>query len=163
MDMDGRNTFQVVREYERESRKLANYKIPLWLNLRCKESRLVPRVCGFKLQSGNTELSRSDGVVQNQLDTGPDCWLCVRVEQQVRVSGLLTGGLPKLPSWGTPLITDLWWGGLAHSLCSNSSQKCSVGLRSLFCIGQSCSTTTDLLINVFIDFALCTHCKFLVA
>uniref|UniRef100_A0A3P8T6V7 mRNA m(6)A methyltransferase n=1 Tax=Amphiprion percula TaxID=161767 RepID=A0A3P8T6V7_AMPPE len=39
--------------------------------------------------------------------------------------------------------TDVGPEGLALSLCSNSSQRCSIGLRSGLCVGQSSSSTPD--------------------
>jgi len=51
--------------------------------------------------------------------------------------------------------TDVGWEGLAHSLRSNSSQRCSIELRS-GPWGQSSSSTPNWLIHVFIDLALCT-------
>ena len=44
--------------------------------------------------------------------------------------------------------TDVGREGLAHSLRSNSSQRCSAGLRSGHCTGQS---STNSLIHVFMD------------
>ena len=41
--------------------------------------------------------------------------------------------------------TTVGWEGLALSLCSNSSQRCSVGLRSELCAGQSSSSTPNSL------------------
>uniref|UniRef100_A0A3B4E0Q5 Uncharacterized protein n=1 Tax=Pygocentrus nattereri TaxID=42514 RepID=A0A3B4E0Q5_PYGNA len=41
--------------------------------------------------------------------------------------------------------------GLARSLRSNSSQRCSVGLKSGLCAGQSSSSTPISLIHVFMD------------
>ena len=52
--------------------------------------------------------------------------------------------------------TDVGQEGLTHSLSSNSSQRCSIGLRSGLCAGQSSSSTPNLLIHVFMDLALCT-------
>ena len=52
--------------------------------------------------------------------------------------------------------TDVGREGLARSLRSNSSQRCSIGLRSGLCAGQSSSSTPNLLIHVFMDLALCT-------
>ncbi len=52
--------------------------------------------------------------------------------------------------------TDVGREGLARSLCSNSSQRCSIGLRSGLCAGQSSSSTPNSLIHVFMDLALCT-------
>uniref|UniRef100_A0A3P8S0T8 Uncharacterized protein n=1 Tax=Amphiprion percula TaxID=161767 RepID=A0A3P8S0T8_AMPPE len=52
--------------------------------------------------------------------------------------------------------TDVGPEGLALSLCSNSSQRCSMGLRSGLCAGQSSSSTPDSVIHVFMDLALCT-------
>ena len=46
--------------------------------------------------------------------------------------------------------------GLALSLRSNSSQRCSIGLSSGLCAGQSSSSTPNSLIHVFMDLALCT-------
>ena len=46
--------------------------------------------------------------------------------------------------------------GLARTLRSNSSQRCSIGLRSGLCAGQSSSSTPNWLIHVFMDLALCT-------
>jgi len=45
---------------------------------------------------------------------------------------------------------------LAHSLRSNSSQRCSIGLRSGLCAGQSSSSTPNSIIHVFMDLTLCT-------
>ncbi|KAG7317169.1 hypothetical protein KOW79_019467 [Hemibagrus wyckioides] len=45
---------------------------------------------------------------------------------------------------------------MACSLCSNSSQRCSIGLRSGLCAGQSSSSTPNSLIHDFMDLALCT-------
>ncbi|XP_058258308.1 uncharacterized protein LOC131361290 isoform X2 [Hemibagrus wyckioides] len=52
--------------------------------------------------------------------------------------------------------TDVGREGLALSLRSNSSQRCSIGLRSGLCAGQSSSSTPDSVIHVFMDLALCT-------
>ncbi|XP_051526065.1 uncharacterized protein LOC127424703 [Myxocyprinus asiaticus] len=52
--------------------------------------------------------------------------------------------------------TDVGREGLARSLHSNSSQRCSIGLRSGLCAGQSSSSTPNSLIHVFMDLALCT-------
>ena len=52
--------------------------------------------------------------------------------------------------------TDVGREGLARSLRSNSSQRCSIGLRSGLCAGQSSSSTPNSLIHVFMDLALCT-------
>uniref|UniRef100_A0A667X151 Doublecortin domain-containing protein n=1 Tax=Myripristis murdjan TaxID=586833 RepID=A0A667X151_9TELE len=52
--------------------------------------------------------------------------------------------------------TDVGQEGLARSLRSNSSQRCSLGLRSGLCAGQSSSSTPNSLIHVFMDLALCT-------
>lgn len=52
--------------------------------------------------------------------------------------------------------TDVGREGLALSLCSNSSQRCSIGFRSGLCAGQSSSSTPDSIIHVFMDLALCT-------
>ena len=41
--------------------------------------------------------------------------------------------------------TDVGQEGLALSLCSNSSQRCSVGLKSGLCAGQSSSSTPNSL------------------
>lgn len=49
------------------------------------------------------------------------------------------------------LGTDVGREGLVCSLCSNSSQMCSIRLRSGLCAGQSSSSTPNLLIHVFID------------
>uniref|UniRef100_A0A3B4DS63 NACHT domain-containing protein n=1 Tax=Pygocentrus nattereri TaxID=42514 RepID=A0A3B4DS63_PYGNA len=51
---------------------------------------------------------------------------------------------------------DVGQEGLACSLHSNSSQRCSIGLRSGLCAGQSSSSTPNSLIHVFMDPALCT-------
>jgi len=45
---------------------------------------------------------------------------------------------------------------LARSLRSNSSQRCSIGLRSGLCAGQSGSSKPNWLIRVFMDLTLCT-------
>ncbi len=45
--------------------------------------------------------------------------------------------------------TDVGREGLARSLRSNSSQRCSIGLRSGLCAGQSSSSTPNSLIHVF--------------
>ena len=52
--------------------------------------------------------------------------------------------------------TDAGQEGLALSLHSNSSQRCSVGLRSGLCAGQSSSSTPSSLLHVFMNLALCT-------
>ena len=52
--------------------------------------------------------------------------------------------------------TDVGREGLALSLHSNSSQRCSIGLRSGLCAGQSSSSTPNSLIHVFMDPALFT-------
>nr|XP_061825561.1 glucoside xylosyltransferase 1-like isoform X2 [Nerophis lumbriciformis] len=52
--------------------------------------------------------------------------------------------------------TDVDREGLALSLHSNSSQRCSIGFRSGLCAGQSSSSTPDSVIHVFTDLALCT-------
>ncbi|KAK3549116.1 hypothetical protein QTP70_032576 [Hemibagrus guttatus] len=52
--------------------------------------------------------------------------------------------------------TDVGREGLARSLRSNSSQRCSMGLRSGLCAGQSSSSTPNSLIHVFMDLALVT-------
>ncbi|XP_065326070.1 uncharacterized protein LOC135932513 [Pelmatolapia mariae] len=63
----GRNTLQLVREYERESRKLADYRNHLRFNLRCRQSRVVPK----SLRLGSTVRGhRADLILrraQNQL------------------------------------------------------------------------------------------------
>ena len=46
--------------------------------------------------------------------------------------------------------------GLARNLRSSSSQRCSVGLRSGLCGGQSSSSTPNSSNRVFIVLALCT-------
>ncbi|KAI4879059.1 hypothetical protein NFI96_014962 [Prochilodus magdalenae] len=46
--------------------------------------------------------------------------------------------------------------GLALSLRSNPSQRCSIGWRSGLCAGQSSSSTPDSLLHVFMELALCT-------
>jgi len=51
--------------------------------------------------------------------------------------------------------TDVGWKGLACSLCSNSSQRYSIGLRSGLCESQSSSSTPNSL-NIFRDLALFT-------
>ena len=51
---------------------------------------------------------------------------------------------------------DIRWEGPARSLCFNSSQRCSIGLRSGLCAGQSSSSTPNSLIHVLMDLALCT-------
>ena len=51
--------------------------------------------------------------------------------------------------------TDVGQEGLARSLRSKSPQRCSIGLRSGLCVGQSSSPTPNSLIHVFMDFALC--------
>lgn len=51
--------------------------------------------------------------------------------------------------------------GLACSLHSNSSQRCSIGLRLPARSSQSSSSTPNLHIHVFMDLALCTvRCHF---
>uniref|UniRef100_A0AAR2M5J2 Cadherin domain-containing protein n=1 Tax=Pygocentrus nattereri TaxID=42514 RepID=A0AAR2M5J2_PYGNA len=40
--------------------------------------------------------------------------------------------------------TDVGQEGLAHNVCSNSSQRCAFGLRSELCAGQSCFVQTKL-------------------
>ena len=52
--------------------------------------------------------------------------------------------------------TDVGREGLARSLRWNSSQRCSIGLRSGLCAGQSGSSTPNSLIHVFMDHALFT-------
>ena len=52
--------------------------------------------------------------------------------------------------------TDIGREGLARSLRSNSSQRCSIGLRSGLCAGQSSSSTPNSLIHVFMDLVLST-------
>ena len=52
--------------------------------------------------------------------------------------------------------TDVGREGLALSLHSKSSQRCSIGSRSGLCAGQSSSSTPNYLIHVFMDLALCT-------
>ena len=53
--------------------------------------------------------------------------------------------------------TDVGREGLTLSLSvSNSSQRCSFGLRSGLCAGQPSSFTPNSLIHVFMDLALCT-------
>ncbi|KAI4872673.1 hypothetical protein NFI96_021153 [Prochilodus magdalenae] len=52
--------------------------------------------------------------------------------------------------------TDVGREGLALSLHSNPSQRCSIGWRSGLCAGQSSSSTPDSLIRVFMELALCT-------
>ena len=54
------------------------------------------------------------------------------------------------------LGTDVGRLGLAHSLRSNSSQMCSVGLRSGLCSGQLSSSTPISTNHFCIDLALCT-------
>lgn len=46
--------------------------------------------------------------------------------------------------------------GLAHNLCSSSSQRFSTGLRSGLCAGQSSSSPPNSSNHVFIVLALCT-------
>ncbi|KAI4872879.1 hypothetical protein NFI96_029151 [Prochilodus magdalenae] len=53
-------------------------------------------------------------------------------------------------------IADVGREGLALSLRSNPFQRCSIGLRSGLCAGQSGSSTSDSLIHVFMELALCT-------
>ena len=50
--------------------------------------------------------------------------------------------------------TDVGQEGLALSLRCNSPQRCSIGLRSGLCAGQSSSSTPNSLIHT--DLALCT-------
>ncbi|KAK3526022.1 hypothetical protein QTP70_012787 [Hemibagrus guttatus] len=52
--------------------------------------------------------------------------------------------------------TDVGREGQARSLRSNSSQRCSMGLRTGLCAGQSSSSTPNSLIHVFMDLALVT-------
>ncbi len=52
--------------------------------------------------------------------------------------------------------TDVGREGLVYSLSSNSSQLCSIGLRSGLSVGQSSSSTPSSLIHVFMDIVLCT-------
>ena len=52
--------------------------------------------------------------------------------------------------------TDVGREGLALRLRSNSSQRCSIELRSGLCASQSSSSTPNSLIHVFMDLALCT-------
>ena len=52
--------------------------------------------------------------------------------------------------------TDVGRECLARSLRSNSSQRCSIRLRSGLWAGQSSSSTPNWLIQVFTDLALCT-------
>ena len=47
--------------------------------------------------------------------------------------------------------TDVGREGLALSLHFNSSQTCSIGLRSGICAGQSSSSTPNSLLHVFMD------------
>ena len=47
--------------------------------------------------------------------------------------------------------TDVGWEGPALSLHSNSSQRCSVELRSGLSAGQSSSSTPNSLIHVFME------------
>ena len=49
-----------------------------------------------------------------------------------------------------------WTGKPGSQSPSNSSQRCSIGLRWGLCAGQSSSSTPNSLIYVFIDVALCT-------
>ena len=51
--------------------------------------------------------------------------------------------------------TDVGGEGLARSLRSNSSQRCSIGLRSGLYAGQSSSSKPNCVIHVFMDLALC--------
>lgn len=51
---------------------------------------------------------------------------------------------------------DVGWEGLVCSQHSNSSQGCSLGLRSGLCAGHSNSSTPTLAKHVFMDPALCT-------
>ncbi|MED6293469.1 hypothetical protein CHARACLAT_010937 [Characodon lateralis] len=63
----------------------------------------------------------------------------------------------QLPANKSPFVrsdNDVGKEGLAHSFSSNSPQKCSSGLTSDFCAGQSSSSTTNWLICVFIDLCL---------
>ena len=46
--------------------------------------------------------------------------------------------------------------GLVHSRCSNSSQRCSMGLRSALCGGQSSSSTPISTNHFCMDLTLCT-------
>ena len=52
--------------------------------------------------------------------------------------------------------TDVGREGLARNLRSSSSQRCSMGLRSGLCAGQSSSSTPNSSNYVFIVLALCT-------
>uniref|UniRef100_A0A3Q2R0I1 SRCR domain-containing protein n=1 Tax=Fundulus heteroclitus TaxID=8078 RepID=A0A3Q2R0I1_FUNHE len=52
--------------------------------------------------------------------------------------------------------TDVGQEGLALSLRSISSQRCSIGLRSGLCAVLSSSSTPDSAIHVFMDLALCS-------
>ena len=55
------------------------------------------------------------------------------------------------------LATDVGRLGLTRSQRSNSSQRCSMGLRSGLCLGQS-SSSTPISTNYFcMDIALCTR------
>ncbi|KAK6314285.1 hypothetical protein J4Q44_G00157440 [Coregonus suidteri] len=51
--------------------------------------------------------------------------------------------------------TDVGRLGLARSRRSNSSQRCSMGLRSGLCAGQSSSSTTISTNHIYMDLALC--------
>ena len=54
------------------------------------------------------------------------------------------------------LGTDVGRLGLAHSRCSNSSQRCSMGLRPRFSVGQSSSSTPISTNHFYTGLALCT-------
>lgn len=52
--------------------------------------------------------------------------------------------------------TDVGLECLAHSLRSNSSQRCAIRLRSGLVVGQSSCSTPNSLNHAFMDLALCT-------
>ena len=56
-------------------------------------------------------------------------------------------------------VTHWCWTGRPLSLSSNSSQRCSIRLRSGLCAGQSSSSTPNPLIHVFMHLALCTDAQ----
>ncbi|KAI4877753.1 hypothetical protein NFI96_007850 [Prochilodus magdalenae] len=72
--------------------------------------------------------------------------------------GNVSIGIPDRSSRSTRVRSDTDVGreGLALSLRSNPSQRCSIGWRSGLCAGQSSSSTPDSLIHVFMELALCT-------
>ena len=121
---------------------------------------ILPYIVGYLLTCLDLHMSFSD-IIPNQYDVGPP--------SAARTASTLLGRLstrfrsvcffflltifPEAHWWSH---TDVGPEGLALSLRSDSSQRCSIGLRSGLCAGQSSSSTPDSAIHVFMDLALCS-------